>query len=410
MSRMQMVAGIPRRRTSAGGVIGPSAAYLVLSGASSIALLGYPIVAAWTLDVAVFGLFSAIFGLVLVLGVAFTAVQTRIAGEVAASAEGTMGLGLLSRRLVWWVVGVIAVLVGGAPLVSWLLRASTIDILLIALIAALTLVWAGLLGVVQGREQLVALGALNLFQALLRVAAVVVVAPLGSLDAILLATAASMVPALVVAAAVVRREQPAPALRVQHAFAGGALTLLTVAVVGVPSVVDVIIVRATHSEFESGVFAIVATVGRVILFAAIAINTIVYPRLVRARDEDRPGIALRAAGAIAAFGIVVVAVGTLAPDTILIVVAGDSHAAGPILIPYLWAALAFATATPVAYFMLAQRGVGYAFAVLLPTAAVIALIAGLVSELSSLVLALLGASLVFLVANAIVLLRRRSVR
>ncbi|WP_104192474.1 hypothetical protein [Cryobacterium sp. Y82] len=385
--------------------------YLTLSGAASVVLLIYMVVPAHLLGRSEFGLFSSLFSLVVFLGAVFTAAQTYVAGIIASQQHSAAAdLRPLVSRIVLWCAVLAVGWTFSAPLVAHWLRASILSVAIVGVIAVATLAWAALLGVLQGGGRFVALGAVNLAQAALRMAALVLTIGTGDINLVLGATAVSMVPAIVLVAVVVRlgspRQSGQGASRPSVAL-GSILPMLIVGlVVGFPGVGDLIIIRAVHDAETAGDFAVVALVGRVLIFLAIVVNTVLFPLFVSERDSLRgTRTLLVATGVVSVILAVPLGLILLQPATIVSLAALPSTAAAKLLPAYAVASYLFAVGSLGCYFQLARGNRTYLFGALLPFIGLLMGFCAFVTELAQLMLCLSGAALLLVVINIVVPVR-----
>jgi O-antigen/teichoic acid export membrane protein len=355
-------------------------AYVLLSVGTSALLFLYVVIPARGLAPDEYSRFASLFSVVVLLGVIFTAVQTYVAGSlVSAGAQGrTTAVRTVGVRVARWCLTLAGVLTLTAPLVSRALRTSLASVLLVGLLSTLMLVWAAMLGVLQGDQRFVALGAVNAAQALLRLSAVAAVISFQSVDLILIATVVSMLPALILAAIVARpfgssglRPELHEVFRLQPSLP----TFIVAFVVGFPTVGDVVLARASLTSQAAGDMAVIAIVGRVSVFFAVMIAVVAYPRFVQGVLDPRGYLLLlRATGLVAAVAVPVTAVVLWQRSLTLVVLCGQARPSALALIPwYLLASLIFALAIPGCFYHLARARRQRETAVLLP--AIIAMIA-----------------------------------
>lgn len=384
---------------SRAGVTSGHLVYMAMTIGTSALLMAYVVVAARSLEPVQFGQFSALFGIVVLFGAVFTGVQTYMAGSIAAAGRSARGAALRAggRRLAQWCILVAAAFAVGSPAVAGALSTSTRSVWLVGLVCVLTLVWAALLGVLQGDERFAALAAVNAAQAGLRLLAMVAVVAAASVETILAATALSMVPALLVVVTVITTERPAVAGTTGAPWvARPALpTFLVTMVVGFPSVGDVVLARASLTAQGAADLAIVAVAGRVVVFFAAAVAVLAYPRFVKAAraSDARPTLRLAVAGVVA--GVVpLTAVVLWQPTFALSVLAGEAGPTTLALLPgYLMAAVLFAVCSPVCYYVLARSHPRRLVRVLVPILGAVTIGGLLVQTPGQLVMVLVAAGL-----------------
>ena len=380
MARPQELVQVSSRPAS--GVRPRHRAYVLLSVGTSALLLLYVVVPARGLDPAEYSRFASLFGIVVLLGVVFTGVQTYVAGSLAgAGAEGRTSVARAIRaRVARWCATLVGVLALSAPLMSGALRTSLASVALVGVLSTLTLVWAAMLGVLQGDQRFVALGAVNATQALLRLLAVAAVIRFQSVDLILAATVLSMIPALALAAVVARPfgatgldfdDDPRREFTLQRSLPAFVVAF----VVGFPTVGDVVLARTSLSAEAAGNIAVISIAGRVSVFFAAMIAVVVYPRFVRAAHDPRGHVlVLQATGLVAAVAAPVTGVVLWQRSLALVMLSGEARPDALTLLPwYLLASLLFALAIPGCFYRLARAHSPSGTMVLLP--AIVAMIA-----------------------------------
>jgi O-antigen/teichoic acid export membrane protein len=153
--------------------------------------------------------------------------------------------------------------------------------------------------------------------------------------------------------------------------AGHALTLLAICTISFPTVGDVILVRHSYSSKEAGLYAGMALVGRCVLFLALAVNAVIYPRLVGARtDSQRRGLRRKSLLLSASLcGAAALLLGA-APHLTLLVFAGAAYSeASALLRAYVLGCLAFAIVATYVYYLLAMTRAKLLLALLVPALA-----------------------------------------
>lgn len=383
-------------------------AYVLMSVGTSALLLLYVVIPARSLEPGEYSRFASLFSVVVLLGVIFTAVQTYVAGSlIRAGADGrAAALWAIRTRVARWCVILAGALALAAPILSSALRTSLFSVLLVGLLSTLTLVWASLLGVLQGDQRFVALGAVNATQAVLRLLAVAAVISFQSVDLILAATVVSMLPALALVVTVAGPfESAGRGTELDGIFAlPRSLPAFVVAfVVGFPTVGDVVVARVSLTAEAAGDIAVISIVGRVTVFFAAMIAVVAYPRFAEAEhDPNGHVLLLRVTGVIAAVAIPITAVAIWQRALTLTLLSGDARPAALSLLPwYLVASLLFALAIPGCYYQLARTHRRRGTAILLPP--VIAMIAfGLVvDDPATFVMGLVAASALLAVTVAV---------
>lgn len=398
--------------------MGGFAGYAGLSLVTSGLLFLYFVVGARLLDVSEYGLLASLFGTTVLLGVVFTAVQTQIAGRLAAAresrgrAEALAGARRFGLRCA--AAYAVAAAVVALPL-SMLLRAPLVDVGLVALATLAMLAWAALLGVLQGFGALVALGTMNAGQAALRLVGLIVGARFGGLTGALLLTAVALVLSTAALSVVVRaavRSRAADAAVAAPAddpkaarSAGFGATLLVTLGAGLPTVGDVIAVRAHLDAISAGSWASAALIGRITVFLAAIVAAAAYPRFVVAVQNGRGRrLAFGVAGGVLVLTAPLALVSALAPAATLHLFAPAAGAQATAVLPaYALAMWLLSGSSALAYSALAAHRT-YFIRIAVPAfLTAFLLICGLGSSISVIVdLLLLLAALWLLVGTTVV--------
>jgi O-antigen/teichoic acid export membrane protein len=389
---------------------------LVVTGAANVVLYGYLAVVARSLGPVRYGLFASLFGVVVFAGVVFTAVQTAVAATTAHVLAGRGDLASLqSRTLARLGLGAICLVAGLAvlaPLASGFFHSpGLLAPLAVCALAGVLLPWSGVLGLYQGAARFREYSALTLLQALARAVTVVVLVWAHDVGLLLGAVAISALPPLALA---VRRLQArpqggpgpvaaAPTGAVPGALANKhfALTLLAVTAISFPTVGDVVLVRHAYDAKQAGLYAAVALVGRCVLFVAVAVNSVVYPKMVGAHSVAAK-LRLRNKALAASAGLCGLGAAVLVafPHLTLLVLAGPSYTQDEgLLRAYVLGCLAFALAASSVYYLLAARRSMALVALLVPAlAAQVALPLVVSHDVRALALATMALGAGFLVA------------
>jgi len=101
-----------------------------------------------------------------------------------------------------------------------------------------------------------------------------------------------------------------------------------------PTIVDVILVKALYTPLEAGEFAVVAVLGKIVLFPAIAVSTVLVPR-VAGRHASQLGswdLLNRAFGIVLAASGVMAAVMLLIPEWMVLTFFGSQYLAAASLL------------------------------------------------------------------------------
>lgn len=329
---------------------------------------------------ATFGEYSAIFAVLVILALLGQALQTVMAGRAAGMlARGGPGaradvaaLALRLGRLLLAVgFGAGALWLAFSPLLAGVLGAgSTWTVAHGATALLLAFSVPVLQGAFQGAQRFVALG-LNL--TIVSLGRIVIGVPLvlagagvsGAIDA----QGAAALVAGVIAVVALRRDigpgeaaaQSTPAPVVGPSEVVGLVRAAGLALAGIVAWValtnlDVVLVKASSSALDAGLYSAGAYVGKVALFAPMAIAVVIFPaasaRVAAGRD---PVPVLRLAGRIvAALGVVTVVGAELVGGVILRVMFGQGYAdAAPLVLPLVIGAVGFALVNVYLYYHLA---------------------------------------------------------
>jgi O-antigen/teichoic acid export membrane protein len=396
-----------RARSNAHDVV----AVLGFTAIANLALYGSLTIVSHALTPSQYGLFSSIFNVIVLLGVIFTALQTFVASRIAGGG-GTFSTDAVRSMLLRTCACGLGLFLAGAsisPLFSRFVHSEDVTApLAAAAVCAALLPWSALLGVYQGAGRFRSYGALSLAQALARLGACAILLVTTSVAVLLLAVAACVVFTTILGVRhlsdksgdVAPTERPSvPGSRLAFAF-----TLLSVSAIGFPTVGDVILVRHVYGPGQSGIYAGVALLGRVVLFIPVAFNAVLFPRYVAA-PWARSGRRLRTLGSL---GVTVVAAPALFmfevfPKLSLRLVAGPSYESGAALLrPYAVSAFVAGLASMYVLHELARGRRSYLAALLCPyIVAQIALPFVISADLHSLVLWGLAVNLAFFGAVAL---------
>ncbi len=350
---------------------------IVWLSAANVLLFAFMAIVARLLEPGDYSLFAALFGLVALANVVFSGVQTAIAGAVAKMPD--------EERLDAVRAGAPAVLVASlvmlcclfvlSPVVGSFLHTSSIDaVLAAACFASILLVWALLLGAFQGSMRFREFGLLTFAHAATRILAVAVVLIDRSPGAILWAVAISALPPIAWGAWLFLRNKVSGSGIITGAMRGIKLpdrhlgfAILVAVTVGFPSLGDVIFVRNVYGVGEAGIYAGLALTGRIVLFLALAVCTVLFPAFVASSPSERLGRLRSGVVTIVALTVPAALLMSAAPLTALTAVLGSGYAAAAPLVPYYAAgAVLFSIAAMYAYFHLATGDTSYLVVVVLP--------------------------------------------
>jgi hypothetical protein len=255
------------------------------------------------------------------------------------------------------------VLVPAVPLIAEAFDSPTTPVVWSCLAIALSIWVPAAYGVLQGMERFPSLGGVLLVAAFVRIAAggALVAAGAGvsgAMAGVVFGFAASAVFALILCYSKVRDADgqswiPVPAPRL------GALATVLIAsiVVAAPTSLDVAVVRHVFSGEEAGVFTGIAVLGRVIIFASVAVSFTVLPkvaaRTASGSDTGRllwDSLAITGGLAVAAAGAIVFAVDGFGWQ----IVGTDVSGAGAALHWYLAAMVLFSLTVTLVYYQVGK--------------------------------------------------------
>ena len=324
-------------------VSGAAAAMVVLTLLASALNYGSNVIFSRVLDPAGYGELTALFALSVVLAVPTVAAQTIIAERVAVySADGRIDRVRYLVRHALAHVSVIAGIAGfvylaATPLVVMLLglRHEWVAIAL-APVIVLSFVQPLALGVLQGLERFVAFGLMWLAIAMSRLAfgvpwAAVEHGPGGALGGqavgmlVVLAGSAWMMRSLLIgrgtgaATAGFKRKPDARTLSAGAAFIGFAVLSNT----------DVVLAKVFLSPHDSGLYAALSTIGKIILFLPAAVAVIMVPNAAKARlDDGSSARVLRFSALFVGLTVLLAAIPAVAAPRLLIrLMFGDKYVA-----------------------------------------------------------------------------------
>ena len=275
--------------------------------------------------------------------------------------------------------------------------------------------WSSIIGVFQGLTEFTAFAVLTFMQAAFRITAAMTLFWTKSVTVLLVATAVATLVPLIIATQYLNRRiagiqnhrvSPGPvALNSPIVHNAVALTVLTVLTVGFPTVGDVVIVRHVYDPERAGLYAGIALVGRCVLFTSVAINSVLYPRYIKAKQCRDRQLLLRQGlvATVVLSGGVALCLGIVPHLSLHILVGAQYQSISYLLRPYLLSCLAVALASNFAYYQLAAHRVAAVVGVLMPCLLVQLLLPFLIpNDLSSLMLAEVGVSVGMLAASAVI--------
>jgi O-antigen/teichoic acid export membrane protein len=410
------------------------AAYFVIFNVTNVLNYAYLVFVGFLLGAESYGLFGALFGVVYLASSLGNMLRMAVARHVATVRARNAGA-VTSEVVTAGVVraAALSALVGIAlvPAMPFLARAfdSATAPAALACLAVVLSIWASAsYGVLQGMERFPSLGVSMLVAACGRIAAGVALVGTGAgvsgaIAGVVIGFGASSVLALARAYACTRGRNdgepwtavPLPPVR---SLAG---VLVASAVVAAPTSLDVAVVRHGFSAADSGVFTSVAVLGRVIIFASIAVPYIVLPKVAirRASGGDTRALlaeslvitGVLAAGAAAAIVFAVDVMGWR-------LVCTDVSGAGSVLHWYLAAMIAFSLTVTLIYYQVGRGDSSFVLFAGVPwivlQGLLVALVPASLTEVSEVLFALnaalLAAGILYAMAgvSAVASIRRRA--
>ena len=329
----------------------------IMVGIANVLAFGYQFVMPRLLRPAEFAILTQLFGILLVESIGTQVVQAataKLAAQYRARGDED-ALHAFARR---WLrrMGLGAALPAAAialsaPLVAPALDVTTFSAALLGVTLFLSIATTFGFGLLQGLGRFVWLGAALIAQAGTRLGlgAALVLLGLGVDGAFAGATLALVVSSLL-AFVPLRRLLRAPAVeRTEEVGTGETRFFLLAGVVilayaGLTNI-DAVLARVLLSPSDAGAYAGAITLGKVVLFAPVAIGFILLERTARAheRGEDTDRVLYLALGFVLATSGAVAAGYAIAPDFFTAIVVGAQYPATPALVPlYGLAALSYA--------------------------------------------------------------------
>lgn len=312
----------------------------VASSVANVLGFGYQIVMARLLSPEAFAVLTALFGILILESISSQVIQSataKLAAQYRARDEEA-ALHAFVRR--WAVrvgggaaaVGLLVALLSGV--IAGALALPALSVALLGLTLFLALVFTFGLGLLQGLARFVWMGSALIAQAgsRLAVGVVLVLAGLGVDGAFTGATAAIAISLVVVAVPLVPLVRAARGSTVTHElgptetrfFALSAVVLLAYAAL---TNIDAVLARSLLRPEDAGAYAGAITMGKIVLFAPIAIGFLLLERTARthARGEDTDrALYLALAFVLATSGLIAVAY-VLVPEFLVPLVVGSQY-------------------------------------------------------------------------------------
>lgn len=352
---------LPRHVRPERGVAAGYGLFFLAHNASNVLNYAFLLAMSQALAPEDFALFAALFGGIYFAAALANTARTSVAAAVATSDGADAAIVTRAvRRLAVMGLALPPTMLVAAPLVAAFLHSD--DVVSVGLVGAA--IWLSLLAAVgygglQGSERFGLLAAGLLIASLGRLALGPPLAWLGfGVAGALLGVVIGLGGSAVLALAPFRhaRSQPFPApappplLPILPAFlASVSITL--------PTSADVILARHYLPGPEAGAYAAVSVLGKIVVFAPMAISLLAFPRLVRHEADGRPTTALLRLSLLATAAlavpssVVIIAVAALVPGIVL----RGYQVSTPFLASYVTAMLAFSLVVLLLYASLAQR-------------------------------------------------------
>ena len=326
---------IARARAHAGALF-----LLVATSVANVLAYGYQVVQARLLPPEAYAALTALFGILILESVSSQVIQSAtatLAARYRAQADED-ALHVFVRR--WSVrVGAGGAVLGAivlvlSPVIASALELPLVSVALLGVTMFLALVFTFALGLLQGLARFVWMGTALIVQAGSRLAVGVALVLLGfgvdgaftgASAAIAISLAIAAIPLLALLKAAHRSDAPvALGSAESRFFALSAVVLLAYAAL---TNIDAVLARSLLSPADSGAYAGAITLGKIVLFAPIAIGFILLERTARAHatghDTDRP-LFLALGFVLATSGLVAVAY-VVAPEIIVPIVVGSQY-------------------------------------------------------------------------------------
>lgn len=335
---------------------------------SNVLLYLFHLMAGRLLEPSEFGLFGALYGVVFLSGGVALGFRS-LAAKVVASARATgstrevheASTGVVAQAALA-AVAVLIALTAASPWIAGYVRAEDLRPVLAAGVAvSATLFLSVCSGALQGVERFVVYAMVQLAMAATRLALGVaaLAVGLGALGA-LGSTALSVVVASAVGVVLVR---PAWKHFVRLGFRLGRQTgkewpmVLGLAVISLPTSLDLVMVRHSFSAEESGLYAAATVLGKIVLFASLYVAVLAFPKFIRvaASGQSPRGLLILSVGAVVVLSGTASLVFTVAPGLSLTLLLGDGYTEASQLVRFYAVALAL--------FAIAALSLNYSFAI-----------------------------------------------
>ncbi len=323
--------------------------FMVITGMANALLYLYPTVVARSLNPPAYGEFAAVFNIAAIFGALLGALQAAVAAEAARS--DAERLARLVSIVAWCALavsalGAVGLLLSARSLANWMQLPSTAPVLAGGAFALMLVPWASALGVLQGTNRIDRIAWLSVAHSALRLGALVALIWTRSPAILFAALAVAVLPSVLIAwqGLSAQRGSALASLRSGLAWVTGHRAWVVAAVsysaaVGFASLADVSLVKGLYSPSDAGLYAGASLFGRAIIFTAIAVNTVVYPRLVVASGWTAAHLIVVQARRVVLGISLPAAIGVAAwPTGALELVLGDQYRQANELLPWYLAA------------------------------------------------------------------------
>jgi O-antigen/teichoic acid export membrane protein len=292
------------------------AIYFVVFNVTNVFNYAYLVLVGFLVGTDSYGLFGALFGVVYLAGAVGNMVKMAVARHVAtiqAQNDGTIARHIVWSSIVW--PAAVAAVVGLALVAASAEIANAFDsprgpVLWTSAAIALSISVPAIYGILQGLERFGALGSSLLVAALVRIGSgVALVAAGGGVGGAMAGVVLGFSVSAVFALALSLRQTTDEGRSWTDATSPRISTLVTVLAAGIviaaPTSLDVAVVRNIFTAEEAGVYTGIAVLGRVIIFASLAVPFVILPKVASRTTAGLPTGGLLVEG-LAITGIIAV--------------------------------------------------------------------------------------------------------
>lgn len=297
-----------------------------------------------------YGEMEAILQLVMIVGVPLGAIQATVAQYTASHmAQGQADLAgavfwRVGRRLGLYLLGVLIVLAVGLPSIqSYFYYESPLPILAGAAILVSTVLWSFASGGLQGSQRFLAFGATSVLGAAVRIGAawILIGVGLGAAGALFGFATANIVMAgvgiLFVKSMLHARFRGKIDTRPMYRYLWP--TMFTMLVASLLAGLDMVAVKRLIPA-EAGSYARATSIGRIVVFLAGPVLTVLFPMVAARKAEGKgtEGLLWKSVGLSALFGISAALFCTVWPSLPIVILHGQEHISlGPMVAAFAWA-------------------------------------------------------------------------